>query len=258
MFDEKMSALAWANTKQSFIKHFLTEADRIAVGAISPLSDQGGYAVAMNYGELTIRTHPLCPTLVTHPTIADTRRVVDRANCFSAYRRDAPSPFLLGPVWTRQRPLDLIHHPYILSPPPSSSIISPSSPSSCPFRPPSEKIPLDLRSVHPANIPLFLHSALIAQRCPRGLSHRHGHSATNDYPDKMDDRLVWSVCSRSFRFQRGSADGNGTDKRQLRRYGSEDIIRLPPRKDASRYGCASIIAKICSDHHFRDLRKCVA
>jgi len=52
LFDEKTVALAWANTKQSFIKHFLTEADRIAVGAISPLSDQGGYAVAMNYGAL--------------------------------------------------------------------------------------------------------------------------------------------------------------------------------------------------------------
>lgn len=39
-----------ANTRQSVIKHLLTEADRIAVGRISPLSDQGGYAVAMNYG----------------------------------------------------------------------------------------------------------------------------------------------------------------------------------------------------------------
>lgn len=67
MFDEKMSALAWANTKQSFIKHFLTEADRIAVGAISPLSDQGGYAVAMNYGQLTIRTHPFA--LPSSPTL---------------------------------------------------------------------------------------------------------------------------------------------------------------------------------------------
>lgn len=44
-------ALAIANTRQSVVKHVLTEADRLAVGRISPLGDQGGYAVAMNYGE---------------------------------------------------------------------------------------------------------------------------------------------------------------------------------------------------------------
>lgn len=45
-------ALAFANTRQSVVKHVLTEADRIAVGRISPLNEQGGYAVATNYGEL--------------------------------------------------------------------------------------------------------------------------------------------------------------------------------------------------------------
>ncbi|EJT51448.1 oligosaccharide transporter [Trichosporon asahii var. asahii CBS 2479] len=50
--DEKIRSLAWANTRQSVVKHVLTEADRIAVGRISPLGDQGGYAVAMNYGML--------------------------------------------------------------------------------------------------------------------------------------------------------------------------------------------------------------
>lgn len=43
-------SLALANTRQSLIKHVLTEADRIAVGAIYPLVEQGGYAVAINYG----------------------------------------------------------------------------------------------------------------------------------------------------------------------------------------------------------------
>lgn len=42
--------LAVANTRQSVVKHLLTEADRIAVGYISPLGDQGGYAIAINYG----------------------------------------------------------------------------------------------------------------------------------------------------------------------------------------------------------------
>jgi oligosaccharide translocation protein RFT1 len=44
--------LVIANTRQSVVKHVLTEADRIAVGQLAELGDQGGYAVAMNYGEL--------------------------------------------------------------------------------------------------------------------------------------------------------------------------------------------------------------
>ncbi len=53
-FDPGTLSLAIANTRQSVIKHVLTEADRIAVGRISPLGDQGGYAVAMNYGAYTL------------------------------------------------------------------------------------------------------------------------------------------------------------------------------------------------------------
>lgn len=49
-FDPDTLSLAIANTWQSLIKHLLTEADRLAVTRISPLDDQGGYAVAMNYG----------------------------------------------------------------------------------------------------------------------------------------------------------------------------------------------------------------
>jgi len=52
LFGNETKALAIANTRQSLIKHLLTEADRIAVGRISPLQDQGGYAIAMNYGAL--------------------------------------------------------------------------------------------------------------------------------------------------------------------------------------------------------------
>lgn len=49
-FDPGMTSLAVANTRQSVIKHLLTEADRIAVGRLCKLEEQGGYAVAMNYG----------------------------------------------------------------------------------------------------------------------------------------------------------------------------------------------------------------
>jgi oligosaccharide translocation protein RFT1 len=38
-------------TMQSLVKHFLTEGDKFVVTQISGLDDQGGYAVASNYGE---------------------------------------------------------------------------------------------------------------------------------------------------------------------------------------------------------------
>ena len=40
-------------TMQSLVKHFLTEGDKFVVTQISPLTDQGGYAVASNYGKPT-------------------------------------------------------------------------------------------------------------------------------------------------------------------------------------------------------------
>lgn len=42
-------------TGQSLIKHFLTEGDKFLVSRLSPLADQGGYAVAANYGSLVAR-----------------------------------------------------------------------------------------------------------------------------------------------------------------------------------------------------------
>lgn len=37
-------------TSQSIVKHFLTEGDKFLVSYWSPLQDQGGYAIAVNYG----------------------------------------------------------------------------------------------------------------------------------------------------------------------------------------------------------------
>ncbi|KAG8808803.1 Oligosaccharide translocation protein rft1 [Serendipita sp. 399] len=42
-------------TVQSFIKHLLTEGDKLAVSRTSQLANQGGYAVASNYGSLVAR-----------------------------------------------------------------------------------------------------------------------------------------------------------------------------------------------------------
>lgn len=50
-FDAEMKELSWALTKQSFVKQLLTEGDKIVVGRISKVEDQGGYAVALNYGK---------------------------------------------------------------------------------------------------------------------------------------------------------------------------------------------------------------
>lgn len=51
-FDSQLLHLSTAMTVQSVIKHFLTEGDKFLVSRLSPLADQGGYAVASNYGEL--------------------------------------------------------------------------------------------------------------------------------------------------------------------------------------------------------------
>lgn len=50
--DPQLKDIGWALTKQSFVKQLLTEGDKIVVGRLSKVEDQGGYAVALNYGEL--------------------------------------------------------------------------------------------------------------------------------------------------------------------------------------------------------------
>ena len=48
--DKSVLSLAYALTKQSFVKQILTEADKVILSRISPIKDQGGYALALNYG----------------------------------------------------------------------------------------------------------------------------------------------------------------------------------------------------------------
>ncbi|KAI0920067.1 hypothetical protein AcW1_007356 [Taiwanofungus camphoratus] len=54
-FDPELLQLSRAMTSQSLVKHFLTEGDKFLVSRLSPLADQGGYAVASNYGSLIAR-----------------------------------------------------------------------------------------------------------------------------------------------------------------------------------------------------------
>ncbi|KAH9979915.1 Rft protein-domain-containing protein [Lactifluus volemus] len=54
-FDGELLQLSGAMTAQSVVKHFLTEGDKLLVSRLSPLEDQGGYAIASNYGSLVAR-----------------------------------------------------------------------------------------------------------------------------------------------------------------------------------------------------------
>ena len=50
--------LADTLTLKSVVKHFLTEGDKLILAWLSPLRDQGGYAIAVNYGELSFYISP--------------------------------------------------------------------------------------------------------------------------------------------------------------------------------------------------------
>lgn len=50
-FDPDLLKLSLSMTSQSVFKHILTEGDRFLVSKFSKLEDQGGYAVATNYGK---------------------------------------------------------------------------------------------------------------------------------------------------------------------------------------------------------------
>ncbi|CAD6887626.1 unnamed protein product [Tilletia laevis] len=54
-FDAATLSLTWVLVKQSMLKHVLTESDKLAVARIGSLTDQGGYALASNYGSLVAR-----------------------------------------------------------------------------------------------------------------------------------------------------------------------------------------------------------
>ena len=74
-------------TAQSIFKHLLTEGDKLIISLLSPLQDQGGYAIAVNYGSLLlIASFALCSK--TH------HRFSDRSNCFPANWGNPQSLFL--------------------------------------------------------------------------------------------------------------------------------------------------------------------
>lgn len=90
--DQDALHLSFTMTLQSLVKHVLTEGDKVVLSWFSPLRDQGGYAIAVNYG-----THR------KYSSFADALLFYRISYCtdyFPAYRRDASS-FLFSD--TRQK-----------------------------------------------------------------------------------------------------------------------------------------------------------
>ena len=54
--DRETAALVRVTTAQALLKLLLTEGDKLAVAQLTTLEDQGGYALASNYGSLVART----------------------------------------------------------------------------------------------------------------------------------------------------------------------------------------------------------
>lgn len=76
-FDPDALHLSMTMTSQSMVKHFLTEGDKFLVSYWSPLEDQGGYAIAVNYG--------LSPSNCNMTLVSYSRsRVFDRTHCLPA------------------------------------------------------------------------------------------------------------------------------------------------------------------------------
>lgn len=51
-FDKPLMNLGITMTKQSFLKHILTEGDKMLITVLSTPKDSGAYAVVVNYGKL--------------------------------------------------------------------------------------------------------------------------------------------------------------------------------------------------------------
>ncbi|KAH8117736.1 Rft-1-domain-containing protein [Phellopilus nigrolimitatus] len=100
-FDENLLEVSVAMTAQGFVKHILTEGDKIIISRISPLKDQGGYAVANNYGALIAR--------ILFQPIEETSRLFF-SKAFSSSGPGGPDPDSLQSALSRLGSLLLIYN----------------------------------------------------------------------------------------------------------------------------------------------------
>jgi len=76
--DLQLFRLSATMTWQSLVKHVLTEGDKLILSWFSPLQDQGGYALAVNYGTCVLYSF----LAIVYCRV----RIVAGAHRFSAYR----------------------------------------------------------------------------------------------------------------------------------------------------------------------------
>ncbi|KAJ2920685.1 hypothetical protein H1R20_g16409, partial [Candolleomyces eurysporus] len=92
-FDSALLNLSVTMTFQSVIKHVLTEGDKLLLTFFSPLEDQGGYAIAANYGSSSIsRRFIPCNNIPHLPP-----RIPPRSDSIPTSRRNASSLLLQTP-----------------------------------------------------------------------------------------------------------------------------------------------------------------
>ncbi|KAG8908982.1 Oligosaccharide translocation protein rft1, partial [Tulasnella sp. 403] len=115
-FDADLLQLSFAMTSQSLLKHLLTEGDKLVVSKVSSLEDQGGYAVASNYGSLVARIvfQPIEETSRVYfsKTLAsETREPPDAAKAKSKSSTESglPSSDAVGGAFTVLALLVLLH-----------------------------------------------------------------------------------------------------------------------------------------------------
>lgn len=197
-FDSELLKLSMAMTAQSVVKHLLTEGDKFIVSRISSLEDQGGYAVASNYGMLIIFS---CPRPFTHDLFAS--RFSRRTNHIPAHRRNLPAVLLQIPLLPNINPHGLNSpNPYPSPPRFDSPLIRTALPhnNSSPNPPPPTISYTHLRSSDTKHIHPRSPTDHGAQRRPRGLLLFCRFSGRLGQPNSLLDRNQRSVRRLGVRF----------------------------------------------------------
>ncbi|SNX82089.1 related to nuclear division protein Rft1 [Melanopsichium pennsylvanicum] len=97
--DKKTISLCATMAQQGLLKHGLTEADKFAVARFANLEDQGGYALASNYGSLVAR--------ILFQPVEETARIVFSSELAAIDQNYASSPVKI-PVATFERVVNML------------------------------------------------------------------------------------------------------------------------------------------------------
>ena len=176
-----------ANTRQSVIKHVLTEGDRIVVGKISPLGDQGGYAIAINYG-----TPPHSVYICADCKLIG--RLSDSQDHIPTPGRNSPTPLLPFSQFYPNKTSPHIHPPYFLTSPLIPPSLLTARITNHPPTPPSREISTNNSSIYVGSIFNVLHSPYELEWDSRGFPCVFRFPPTNCSTGEMDDWIEWGFC----------------------------------------------------------------